>query len=95
MNFIIPQNYKYRNKFLGFVDYHTLITNIIFDIILFKLLNIFISDIFIQLIILIIICLPLLLISILFSNNENVFNILLFIFNYVNSPKIYIYNKNK
>ena len=93
MNFIITQNFKYKNKFLGFIDYQTIILNIIFDIIMYKLLSIFIVEIYIQILLLIILCFPFLLLSIFFSNNENILNVILYIYTYVKNPKIYIYKK--
>ena len=30
MKFVIPQNYNFKNKFLGIIDYSTLIINVIF-----------------------------------------------------------------
>ena len=29
MKFIFPQNYKFKNKFLGIIDYPTIILNVI------------------------------------------------------------------
>ena len=37
MKFIIPKNYNYRIKFLGFIDYFTGIIDLIFGIILYFL----------------------------------------------------------
>ena len=35
MKFIFPQNYRFKNKLLGIIDYSTLFFNIILAIILF------------------------------------------------------------
>ena len=35
MKFIFPQNYSFKNKFLGIIDYSTLIINLIFYIFIF------------------------------------------------------------
>ena len=40
MNFIIPQNFNFKNKFLGLIDYPTLILDFIYLIFLNSLLNI-------------------------------------------------------
>ena len=35
MNFIFPQNYNLNSKFLGFIDYTTIILNVIWGIFIF------------------------------------------------------------
>ena len=40
MKFIIPQNYNFKNKILGIIDYSTAILNIIWYFIIFIILNI-------------------------------------------------------
>ena len=39
MKFIIPQNYKFKNKILGIIDYPTAIFNIIWNIIIYFILK--------------------------------------------------------
>ena len=39
MNFIFPKNYNFKNKFLGFIDYPTIFLNIIWDSIIFLIIN--------------------------------------------------------
>ena len=41
MNFIFPKNYNFKNKFLGFIDYPTIFLNIIWDSIIFLIINLF------------------------------------------------------
>ena len=35
MKFIFPQNYHFKNKILGFIDYSVAILNIVWDFIIF------------------------------------------------------------
>ena len=44
MKFIFPQNYNFKNKLFGFIDYNSLILNIIWDIFIFFFILKFISN---------------------------------------------------
>lgn len=93
MNFIFPQNYNLKSKFLGFLDYSTLLLNIIWIYILFLITSIFSLSLHLQISIIIALSLPILLFSILGINNENIFNILRYLFKYITKPKLYIFYK--
>ena len=54
MNFIVPQNFNFKNKFLGLIDYPTLIFDFIYLSVLNTILNIFIHDLLVKLIFIII-----------------------------------------
>ena len=69
MNFIIPQNFNFKNKFLGLIDYPTLILDFIYLIFLNSLLNIFIHDLLVKLILIIILFFPIFLLSLFSFNN--------------------------
>ena len=58
MKFIFPQNYNFKNKIFGIIDYSVAIVNIVWCITVFTLLNFFISDINVKLISFIILCFP-------------------------------------
>ena len=94
MKFIFPQNYAFKNKLFGFIDYSTLILNLVWDAFIFCLLDILISNITIKLSFLIIFWLPLLLFSIIGFNHENFLNVLVYLFKFIKKPKIYFYSKN-
>ena len=94
MKFIFPQNYAFKNKLFGFIDYSTLILNIVWDAFVFCLLDILISNNTIKLSFLIIFCFPLFLFSIIGFNHENFFNVLVYLFKFIKRPKIYFYSKN-
>lgn len=93
MNFIIPQNYNLKSKFLGFLDYSTIIVNLIWIYTIFQITNLFSLSLHIQISIAVILCLPVLLFSILGINNENIIQILIYLFKYILKPKLYIFYK--
>ena len=93
MKFIFPKNYDFKSKLFGVFDYFTLIVNIIFDLFVFCLCNLIFTNINIKIFICISLCFPLLILSFVGLNNENVFLVLIYIFKYFIKPKLYLYNK--
>ena len=94
MKFIFPQNYNFKNKLFGILDYSSLILNIIWDVIIFILINLFFKSLNIKIFIFILFCFPILLFSIIGFNHENILYILIYIINYIKSPKLYLYSKS-
>ena len=93
MKFIFPKNYDFKSKLFGVFDYFTLVVNIIFDLFIFCLCNLIFTNINIKIFICISLCFPLLILSFVGLNNENVFLVLIYIFKYFIKPKVYLYNK--
>lgn len=93
MKFIFPKNFDFKPKLFGVFDYSTIIINIIFDLFIFSISNLLFSDLYIKIFIIISLCFPILILSIVGLNNENVFYVLLYIFKYFVRPKLYLYNK--
>lgn len=93
MKFIIPQNYNLKSKFLGFLDYSTIIINLIWIYIVFNITSLFSFPLHIQISFVVILCLPLLLFSILGINNENILQVITYLFKYLVKPKLYIFYK--
>ena len=93
MKFIFPRNYDFKTKLFGIFDYFTLIVNIIFDLFVFCLCNLIFTNINIKIFICISLCFPLLILSFVGLNNENVFLVLIYVFKYFIKPKLYLYNK--
>ena len=91
MKFIFPQNYNFRSKFLGFIDYSTAILNALWAAFVFCILNIIISSFNLKIFLFIIFSMPILLFSIVGFNHENIIYVLFYILKYINSPKIYLY----
>ena len=93
MKFIFPQNYNFKNKFLGIIDYSTLILNIIWDLFVFSFINLIFQDNTIKIFIFVVLCLPLLLFSIIGFNHENIIYIIVYLIKYLKNPKLYLYIK--
>ena len=93
MKFIFPQNYNFRQKLFGIIDYSSAIFNIICWIITFFITKLFIIKISYKIIIFIIICFPILLISIFGFAQENILYVFSYIFNYYFKNKLYLYRK--
>lgn len=93
MRFIIPKNYKYQMKFLGFINYTTMVIDTIIAILLLGLLSIFIKNIEIKIYIFVSLYLPVILFSIFGIGNENIAYVTKYIFKYIIKQKVYLYNK--
>ena len=93
MKFIFPQNYNFNSKLLGFIDYTTVILNIIWGLIIFAFVYFFIPNITVKISIFIILFLPFALFSIIGFNHEKILYILQYLYFYISRPKIYLYKK--
>ena len=94
MKYIFPQNYVFKNKLFGIIDYSTLILNLIWDLFVFCILDLLIKNWSIKISFLIIFCFPLFLFSIIGFNHENFISVLIYLFKYLKNPKIYFYDKH-
>ena len=94
MKFIFPRNYDFKTKLFGVFDYFTITINIIFDLFVFSVCNLIFNNINIKIFICISLCFPLLILSIVGLNNENIFSVLIYILKYFFKPKLYLYNKH-
>jgi len=91
MKFIFPQNYNFKNKLFGLIDYSTAIVNIIWWIFIFCLVNIFFTKFKLKLFLFISLSFPLFLFSIVGFNHENILYVCYYILKFYNNKKIYIY----
>ncbi len=94
MKFIFPQNYSFKNKFLGIIDYSSLIFIISWGLIVFLFVHSLIENINVKIFTFIIFFLPILLFSIIGFNHENIIYIFFYIFKYFKNNKLYLYSKN-
>ena len=86
MNFIFPQNYNFKNKLFGVIDYGTIILNLIWDLFIFIFVNFF-NNINIKIFLFFVFCFPLLLFSISGFNGENIIYVLKYIFKFLFKQK--------
>ena len=91
MTYIIPQNYNFKPKLFGILDYPTAILNVSIIVILILFLRLIPIDLAIKCIIFVVCYLPLFLVSIFGFYNENFILIFLYVFKYLISPKVFIY----
>ena len=92
MKFIFPQNYNFKNKLLGIIDYSSLFINIFWSVFVFCFINLIFNNISIKIFIFVVLCLPLLLFSILGLNNESIFYVINYLLKFIFSNKIYLFN---
>ena len=93
MKFIFPQNYNFKNKILGIIDYSTAILNVCWLSILLIIVNILFNDINIKIFLIIIFYFPILIFSIIGFNGENIIYVFIYMFKFINKQKLYFYNK--
>ena len=93
MKFIFPQNYNFKNKLFGFIDYTTVIVNVIWYVIVLVLLNLFIPSLEVKIFLFIILAFPLLLFSFSGINGENILFVGSYIFKFLFIQKLYFYKK--
>lgn len=93
MKFIFPQNYNFKNKIFGVIDYTTAAVNIIWYAIVFCLVYFFIPSIEAKIIIFILFCFPLLLFSFSGFNGENIVYVFAYMFKFIIKQKLYFYKK--
>lgn len=91
MKFIFPQNFNFKNKLLGIIDYPSAIFNVIYFLILWLLCNLFINNLTIKIFIIIFMYLPIFLLSVIDFNHENILYFLWYMIKYLIKPKLYLY----
>ena len=93
MKFIFPQNYNFKNKLFGVIEYSTIFLNLIWDIFIFIFINLF-HNINIKIILFFILCFPLLLFSLTGFNGESIIYVLKYISNFIIKQKLYLFRKS-
>lgn len=89
MKFIFPQNYDFKNKILGIIDYSTALANVIWYVFVFLIVNFFCSSLELKIFLFIFLCFPFFLISVTGFNGENVVYVLKYFLKFSFKPKIY------
>lgn len=93
MIFIFPKNYKFNNKFLGSISYFTILFNVIWQLFIYCLINLIFKNITFKISLFIILCFPILILSLFEISNETIFVNLFYLFKFIISPKLYLFNK--
>lgn len=89
MKFIFPQNYNFKSKFLGIIDYSTIVANLIWSAFIFILINLFFTSLNIKIFIFTIFCLPLILFSFFGFNGENIIYFLSYLLKFILKQKLF------
>ena len=90
MKFIFPQNYNFKNKLFGVLDYSTLLINVLWDGFIFLLINLLFQDLSFKIFIFITFCFPLLLISFSGINGENIIYIFSYMIKFIFEQKLFL-----
>lgn len=93
MKFIFPQNYNFNYQLLGFIDYSTLILNILWGIFSYFITYLFSKNITIKIFVFIILFFPIFLFSVIGFNHEKIIYILKYLYHFIKSPKLYLFKK--
>ena len=93
MNFIFPENYNFKKKLLGMFDYSTVITNLIWGFLVFKISKILPFSFNVKISIFIIFYFPLLLFSLFGFNNENILYFFSYMFKFIKNRRVYFFSK--
>ena len=91
MKFIFPQNYNFKNKLFGFIDYSTAIFNVIWSLFIFCFINLLLYSFKIKLFVFIVLTFPFLIFSIVGFNHENILYVFYYVLKFYSNRKIYIY----
>ena len=94
MKFIFPQNYDFKNKFLGVIDYSTAFVNLLWYAVVFIFVSLFFDDWTWRVFVFVVLCFPLLLFSFAGFNGENVVYVFSYLFRFVTRPKLLFYGKD-
>lgn len=94
MKFIIPQNYNISSRLFGFLDYSSAIILSLWCLFIFCIINFIFTSLYLKIFIFIIFCFPFAIFCFVGFNHENIIYVLSYIFRFIFSQKIYLYQKN-
>lgn len=92
--YVIPKNYDVKTKFLGIVEYSSILYLVIFDVLIYFLLNLVIKSIIIKIQVLILVSTPIILFMFIGINGENINYVIYYFFRYIFKEKVHIYIKS-
>ena len=93
MKFIFPQNYDFKNKIFGVIDYSTAFVNLLWYAFIFILVNVFFKSLSLKIFIFILCCFPLLLFSFVGFNGENIIYVFSYLIRFLLKSKLFLYKK--
>ena len=93
MKFIFPQNYRFKNKILGIIDYQTAFVNLVWYIIVLVIVNLIFNSINLKVMFFIAFCFPLLLFSFSVFHGESIISVIKYLFKFIFKQKLYFFSK--
>ena len=93
MKFIFPQNYNFKSKLFGIIDYNIIILNLFWDLLIFIFVNFF-NNLNIKIFLFFVFCFPLLLFSFSGFNGENIIYVMRYVFKFLFKQKLLFFLKN-
>lgn len=93
MKFIFPQNYDFKNKLLGVIDYSTAFVNLLWAALVLIISNFIFQSLTIKIFIFVIFCFPLFLLSFAGFNGENIIYVFSYFLRFLLKPKLFLYKK--
>lgn len=93
MNFIFPQNYNLKPKILGFIEYQTAILDAVWVAIILILINLMFSSLNLKIFVFIVLVVPVLILSVVGINGENVLYVASYFVKFIFKQKIILYDK--
>lgn len=94
MKFIFPQNYNFKNKLFGIIDYATIFVNILWSSFVFLLVFLIFKDWSFRIFLVITFSFPLVLLSIAGFHGDNIIYVFSYLFHYIFCQKLYFFRKN-
>ena len=93
MKFIFPQNYNFKSKLFGTIDYNIIIINLVWDLFVFLFISLF-NNLNLKIFLFFVFCFPLFLFSFLGFNGESITYVFGYILNFMFKNKLMFFNKN-
>lgn len=93
MKFIFPQNYDFKNKLFGVIDYSTTFVNLLWYAFIFIVVNLIFQDLTWKIFLFILFCFPLLLFSFVGFNGENILYVFSYLIRFLLKQKLLLYRK--
>ena len=93
MKFIFPQNYNFKSKLFGTIDYNIIFINLIWDLFVFFIISFF-NNLNVKIFLFFVLCFPLFLFSFLGFNGESITYVFAYIFKFIFKDKLLFFYKN-
>lgn len=94
MKFVFPQNYNFKSKLFGILDYSTAIFDLFWITLIFFISNLFFNNLGSKIFYTITLGFPIFLFSLIGFNNENFLYVIFYFIKFLLMPKLYLFNKD-